>query len=522
MANKALFGSARGPATDTTNAEGSRAYSFSPEHELAQYAVTGCFNATFYATAEEQVDRILEVATRCSPEFVAKAAIYGRKSGFMKDAPALLLAHLFVRDPSVAMRAFAEVIDNGKMLRNLVQILRSGRLGRRSIPRPARVCIREWFNVRTPENLFRQSIGNDPSLADVVKMVHPRPNNQEKAALYRYLLGKAKLGDDVLLPPVVMNFEVWKRNPEGAPAVPFLMLSGVPNLSPSGWRALAWRASWHETRMNLNTFARHGVFEDRELVRHLAARLRDPEAIRKAKAFPYQLMTTYLNVENLPHELWEALRDAMETATENVPDDLGKVLVFVDTSGSMRSAVTGIRKGSTTTVRCVEVAGLIAASILRRNPTARVVPFNDKAYDLRLNPRDSVTTIAERIFSGPDGGTNLSCALDAAIHDGLEADLVLYVSDNESWIDGGAPGSGARDGSRTATLRLWEVFKAKNPRAKMACLDLTPNATTQAKERSDILNIGGFSDAVWPILRQFALGDGKTDTFVDTIRKVSL
>ena len=44
------------------------------------------------------------------------------------------------------------------------------------------------------------------------------------------------------------------------------------------------------TRMNLNTFQRHGVFHDAEMVELIANRLRDAEAIKRAKVFPYQLL----------------------------------------------------------------------------------------------------------------------------------------------------------------------------------------------------------------------------------------
>jgi 60 kDa SS-A/Ro ribonucleoprotein len=36
------------------------------------------------------------------------------------------------------------------------------------------------------------------------------------------------------------------------------------------------------------------------------------------------------------------------------------------------------------------------------------------------------------------------------------------------------------------------------------CLDIQPNQTTQAAERSDILNIGGFSDRVFEVIAAFA------------------
>ena len=60
MANKALFGSATAelPKTDTVNEAGGKAYSLSPKAALAQVAATGCFNRTYYASAQDQLDSV--------------------------------------------------------------------------------------------------------------------------------------------------------------------------------------------------------------------------------------------------------------------------------------------------------------------------------------------------------------------------------------------------------------------------------------------------------------------------------
>ena len=55
MANKTLFASASNAAiANTTNEAGGRAYAFSAMHTLAQYAATGTFGQTFYASEAEQ------------------------------------------------------------------------------------------------------------------------------------------------------------------------------------------------------------------------------------------------------------------------------------------------------------------------------------------------------------------------------------------------------------------------------------------------------------------------------------
>lgn len=519
MANQELFGSARHRAdpADTTNLAGGRAYALAPKQALAQLAATGCLGATYYASAAEQLDDALRLAAECDPVFVAKVAVYARARGHMKDMPALLLARLTARGPegvAACRAAFPRVIDNGKMLRNFAQIVRSGRVGRKSFGSAVRRMIRDALAARRSDQLFRDSVGDKPSLADVIRMVHPKPADDQRRALYAYLIGKPHNAEH--LPELVRAYEAYKAAKEGAPPdVPFQMLDSL-GLDTAGWSAVAKRAGWQMTRMNLNTFKRHGVLEDADVVRLLARRLRDPEEIARARVFPYQLLVAYKHAQDVPYELTEALQDAMEHAVANVPSFGGDVVVCPDVSGSMQGAVTGHRVGATSAVRCVDVAALITAAVLRKNASARVIPFEQTVVNLRLNPRDSVMTLANQIASVGGGGTNCSAPLRMLNAEGSRADLVIYVSDNESWMD--VPRWG---GASTAMAQEWAIFKKRNSRAKLVCIDLTPNTTAQVTTAPDRLNVGGFSDAVFDVIRSF-MDAASPDAWVATIEEVKL
>jgi len=273
--------------------------------------------------------------------------------------------------------------------------------------------------------------------------------------------------------------------------------------------------------MNLNTFARHGVFEATGLASLIAARLRDAGEIARARVFPYQLLSAYRNCDAaVPQEVRDALQDAMELAITNVPAIAGDVVVCPDVSGSMKSPVTGYRAGSSTSVQCIDVAALVAASVLRKNPTAAVLPFEQEVVPVDLNSRDSVMTNAGRLASIGGGGTNCSAPVRLLNQRKAKADLVLFVSDNESWIDSGQTGQGR--GRGTALLAEWSEFRRRNPNARLVCLDVQPNQTTQAAERADILNIGGFSDQVFEVIATFALGQLEADHWIAGIEEVEL
>lgn len=517
MANKNLFQTLAGKLTlaDTVNEAGGKAFAFTPKHALAQYAVTGCLNGTFYADAETQLQRVLELASAVGPEFAAKVAVYSRERGHMKDMPALLCAALSVLDAEKLKAVFPRVCDDGKIVRNFVQIVRSGAVGRKSLGSVPKKLVQRWLETRTDEQLLRATVGQTPSLADVVKMVHPRPASPNRAAFYGWLLGREH--DAAALPECVKGFEAFKRGETKAvPDVPFQMLTALP-LGQPVWTVIARRAPWQMTRMNLNTFARHGVFSNGRVTQLVAERLRDPANVRKARVFPYQLMMAHAQADGaVPGEVREALQDAMEIAIENVPAINGRVVVCPDVSGSMQSPVTGHRKGSTSAVRCLDVAALVAAALVRKNRNADLLPFSDDVVPVRLNPRDSVMTNAQVLAGLPSGGTNCSAPLRQLNQRNASADLVVLVSDNQSWVDGQG------GGRSTATMAEWETFRRRNPRARLVCLDIQPCGSTQANEREDILNVGGFSDSVFEILATFAKGELNADHWVGVIESMAV
>lgn len=546
--DRSLFGSSKGPATDTINYAGGRAFSLDSEAALAQYASTAMFGSTYYADGREQLDQLLKHAAACDPVFVAKAAVYSRENGWLKDAPAVLLAHVTSRfgDPKrgeyarIAFRsAFPRVIDNGKMLRNFCQVIASNVVGRQNFGHTPRGAINAWFNRRSGDQLFRDSVGGDkPSLADCIKMTRPKPETLEKAAQLRYLIGRPlhEAAQFDMLSPTMQAYELFKSHklskgeigPTPMPNVDFRLLDSLP-LDKEEWKEIARNAKWMMTRMNLNTFQRHGVFEDPEMVKMIAARLADRDEVLRSRNYPYQLFQAFRHANNeVPNSVRDALQDAMEYATANIPSYDGNIVLALDVSGSMHSGQVGGRPGKPSGVMAIEVAALFAAAILRRNPNCKLLPFSDRLNTgYRPNTRDSVMTVAQQLASLPSGGTDCSLPLQylnganekRAMITGVDA--VIYLSDNESWINRQGYGIGYGHGQTTGMMAEWGRFKQRNPKAKLVCIDLTPNSTTQAPNDKDRLNVGGFSDKVFDVVDAFIrTDDGRS--FVKTIEAVDL
>ena len=518
MANTNLFQSIKNcfTKTDTYNEAGGIAYTLTPKQQLAQLAATGCLNNTYYADAQSQLDQVLKLAESLDAEFIAKTAVYARQKGFMKDMPALLLAVLAQKDVNMLARVFDQVVDNGKMLRNFAQIIRSGTVGRKSFGNRPKKLMQTWLLTATEKQLLNAAVGNSPSLADVVKMVHPKPREAWRAAWFAWLIGKPY--DREALPPITRAFEDYKQSREGElPNVPFQMLTAL-DLNSGDWAQIACNGSWQQVRQNLNTFLRHEVFAKSKNIKMVAEKLRDETAIARARVLPYQLLTAYqATSDQMPFEIREALQDAMETAVQNVPAIQGKVVVCPDVSGSMHSSVTGYRGSATSKTRCIDIAALVSAAMLRTNPQARVIPFEQITVNVQLNPRDSIMTNAEKLANIGGGGTACSAPLAMLNREKADVDLVVIVSDNESWADD-SQGWGAT----TSLMKEWDILKRRCPEAKLVCLDIQPYTKAQARNRHDILNIGGFSDQVFSLIGSFAERGMGTDFWVEEIEKTPL
>jgi 60 kDa SS-A/Ro ribonucleoprotein len=542
MANKLLFASLKNRFVRATarNEAGGRAYALEPKHALAQLAATGCFNGTYYAQADEQLTTLkILVDQEADNAFLAKLAVYSRQRAMMKDMPVALLLALSKRDPSLFRKVFDRVVDNGRTLRTLVQLLRSGQFGRKGLSYSLQRAVQRWLNTASVEKLLSASIGNDPSLRDVLRLARPTPPDNARRALFGWLTDKPvekwAPATESDLPEEVMALAAF-RKAETAEAQVLILgnmharwdLLADTAKGPAVWAAIARKMGPQALRMNLNTFLRHGIIgpdANREMDDYVAMRLADPEEIRRSRQFPYQFLAAYLNSNpEMSQKIKAALHKAAEIACGNIPELSGPVVIGLDVSGSMSMPITGNRgRGATSKMRCVDVAALFAAAILRRNPDSVVIPFDTAAYEAKVDPNDSVLSLAERLAKYGGGGTNCSLPLAAANARYANRHFAgcVLVSDQESWVGIGRGGS-------TAVMSEWQTFVRNQVRLhskgfagpKLVCIDLQPYTTTQAPERSDILNVGGFNDAVFNVVASFLTGDA--GRFVSEVEKVEL
>lgn len=545
MANRKLFRSSqsRFQQADATNEAGGLAYQLDARQALATLAATGTLSDAYYTDAAGQLESLQRFAVEVDDEYLARLAIFARQKAKMKDMPAALLVMLSLRNTELMHRVFDRVVDNGRVLRNVFQMVRSGQFtradgrGRVGLSSSLQRAFQRWLNEASVGQLLSASVGNDPSLRDVLRMARPTPRDNQRRALLGWLAGRDEArwapATRADLPLEVQLLDAYRRAETEAEQVAILEgLRGVrwdlladAARGPLVWRQLARLMGHQALRMNLNTLLRHGVLEDSEMVAYVARRLADEAEVRRGGQFPHQYFAAYRHAKaELPHAVLAALQQAAELACGNVPEFSGPVLIGLDVSGSMHSPVTGLQSsGNHSQMSCVDAAALFASAVLRRNPDSVIVPFDDRTHDVRVDAGDTILSLADRLSQYGGGGTNCALPIEAANskHANRSFAGVILVSDNQSWL------STTSTSGQTGVMQAWNAFVDRQAqlgnrfgKPKLVCLDLAPYSTVQAPDREEILNVGGFGEAVFETVAGFLRG--VQDCFVSDVEAIQL
>jgi 60 kDa SS-A/Ro ribonucleoprotein len=550
MANCKIFGSKSvsdtiakvGPAVDTVNPAGGVAYAYGPEHALTQFLLTGCFNGAYYASDEKQLEQFITLAGAVDDEFLAKAIVFARTEGFMKDAPAAGWALLLKRNKPLFHKVASRIVNGGKMLLTGLQMCLTPALsGKDDLSYSPQRAFETIMNEVNDGFLLSASVGNNPSLNDVIGCVRPKPPNNARRSLYGWLLGRPveKWAPAVYsdLPEEIRLLDAYRKAETEEQQLDILdqisktyirwdLLSGEAK-GDRVWGKFAKSMGPQALRMNLNGLLKHKVFEDPEMVEFVAKRLEDEDEVRRGKQFPYGYFAAYKFAnDEMPQKIKQALHVATEASLGNVPKLPGPVIIGVDVSGSMSCPITGARGSGSSAMRCIDVAALYAAAVLRSNPDSVIVPFDDAVHQFKCDPGDKVLSIADRLAKFGGGGTNVHLPVSHAntmLANRAFAGVVM-VSDNCSWVS--QPRSFGYH-STTELIAQWTEFKDNqrklgkfmNPR--MVCIDLQMYGSTQASERDDVLNVGGFSDLVFKVIAGYLEG-GDGQRLVDAVKRIAL
>ena len=196
---------------------------------------------------------------------------------------------------------------------------------------------------------------------------------------------------------------------------------------PGGMDAEAWEAAIPSMGVmalarNLRNFDQVGISD--AAVDLVISRLTDPEEVRRARMFPYQVWSAYNATES---DNWHrALGKMLDISTENVPA-MDRTLVLIDLSNSMGSPIT-----QRSTVLRLHAAAVMAVALAKVSANTDIGLFATRNREFPVPKGESVLRSVQRINDmigdldyGTNGHTAIAHQFDKARHDRV----VMFTDD---------------------------------------------------------------------------------------------
>lgn len=527
---------------DKVNKGGQPAFSRSIEEDTLAVLTTQTLSNTFYVgqkeLAKETVD-VLRAMSAKDPEFLAKALVYARNKGLMKLAPTVGLAVLSEnktdQGKAAFSKAFRHVIRIPDDLREFVELIRTGSFGgKKALMGVRKIVVQNWLRHMSEYHGLKYGSGNSEgiTLRDVLRLTHPLPkvldrNKDAKGLSYDRLRNGAqaelfgwlvKGWEGVGEKPSPTNALVWafekvKRSEDEKEIVSLIkkyklpwevVVPAVKKMTTAIWTALLDGMPYMALLRNLNTMERHEVLKDKAIVKDIAKRLSDPEAVAKCKQLPFRFFNAH-KAYNGPQEIRDAIHDALEASFINMPEIKGlKTVVSNDISGSMDGAASD--KG---TARYCDVAGIFAAALFKKCEDVDLIPFDTSAHPVlgRVSRRDTIMSIAQKVGIA-QGGTDVGAPIKHMIRERIKADVFIGITDNVDW---------AGDGFLT---NLEEYRSRVNKNLKCFLVTIAPYRDGLAPMNyPDVYCTYGWSDSVLKYIGLILAGGGGQ---VDDVKAIDL
>jgi 60 kDa SS-A/Ro ribonucleoprotein len=378
--------------------EGAPAVPNLPAEKQIRRSVLSCllWEKEFYEDGQPIAERIVAAAEQIPPEKLAALAIEARETFNLRHVPLLLLVVLSKtgRGNSIVAETVERVIQRADEMPELLSIY--WRNGRKMMPAQMRKGLKRAFPKFNGYRLAKYDRDGAVKLRDVLRLVRPRPKDEEQAAL-------------------------WKRVKERTLAI------------PDTWEvALSGGADKKDTFERLLREDKLGYLALLRNLRNMQEASVDPHLVNAAiiarrggaeRVLPFR----YVAAARAAPQFEPALDQALCEAIRALPIYSGKTIVLVDVSGSMEAKLSA--KSDMTRMDAAAVLGAIIPGDFR------VFTFSDGLVEVA--PRRGMAGVDAIVASQPHGGTRLG----VAVHDvnAIPCDRLIVITDEQSHDKVGDP-----------------------------------------------------------------------------------
>lgn len=439
--------------------EGGPGYARDSKSELFLLAVSNLVSeGTFYESAGERDERFRTLVHRVAVEdgeWLARFLPWLRSQGNMRSAPVVAALEAVKARLDAGLQGLNRQLINTVLQRadepGEALAYWTSRYGR-AVPKPIKRGIADAVQRLYSERslLKYDTASHGWRFGDVLDVVHaaPDPGKPWQGDLFEHALDRRHNRDKAIsdrlevlqaaqtltaLP--VERRRAYVLDPDLVTSPGGLAGAGFTWERLAGWLqgpmdAAAWEAIIPSMGLmaltrNLRNFDQAGVSD--VVAATVAAKLADPEEVRRSKQFPFRFLAAYRAAPSLR---WAyPLEQALGHSLANVPALAGRTLILVDRSGSMFD-----RASAKSDLTRADSASVFGAALALRADAADLVQFGTSSAPVPFGKGESVLKVVERF--GSMGGTNTAEAVRAHYRD---HDRVVIVTDEQVW--GGWQGS---------------------------------------------------------------------------------
>lgn len=429
------------PTAQSTFESGQGFKASNPHVELFNACVNGFLSNGFYESADARIQRMRALVPQCDQEWVAHFARWLRLGGNMRSASILVAAEYAAHFPNTpglptGRQVVASVIQRADEPAEMIGYWRAfySRTLKPSVQRGIADALRTVYTEFSA--LKYDGVNNDYRFGDVIEIVHPKPADDYRSDLYRWLLDrrrdpKAEVPERLKVVQSVRNFEavpegqrrghVLARMDEPLPkGVTWERLAGW---LPGGMDADAWvkvlpNMGHMAIVRNLNNFDRAGV--DPAIVRPLLK-----ETAEQSRMLPYRYFSAYQNQESDNFKV--ILDELADDALKRLPQFEGSTLIMVDCSGSMSWTYSQKSK-----IYLSQIAAFFAETLARRCEQAEIATYNYSVRSVHSPMRhvSAVKAATDQVYR-PGGGTHTWAATAEALQ-GRNPNRVFIITDEQT------------------------------------------------------------------------------------------
>ena len=492
------------------NHEGAEAFQLSTEMELYTAVVTSSLSNKFYETAEEQINRMSALISKCDHTFVAQLAIYARTEMNLRSIPLFIVVELakIHSGDNLVSRTIEKVVLRADEIMELL-ICYQWRNKSEGIKKLARLSHQVQIGLQLAFNRFDEyqfakynSDSLEVKLRDALFLVHPKAKDEAQQELFNKIVNKT-----------LQTPYTWETE---------LSALGQAKYKDADAKKAAFAEKWTELvasgKLGYMALLRNirNILEadvDDSMIKDVAERIGNAHEVLKAKQFPFRYLSAYRELRNVSNGkvsmILDSLEDAIEASAQNIngfKKDT-RVLLACDVSGSMYTPVS-----ARSTVRNFDI-GLVLAMLLRNRCENVITGIFGDTWKVINMPSKSILSNVEQMYSrsGEVGySTNGYKVIEYLRTHNIKMDKVMMFTDCQMW--------NSFNNGQTINSE-WQKYKEIEPDAKLYLFDLSGYGQSPIKLiGNDVALIAGWSDKIFDMLAAIE----NKESVVDYIRKTKV